>query len=162
MQKSLRPIQRYCHPRLRFQQLPLRQPIPPRRSLAIHHELTPEPTATAEPSPTTSENADIVSACPDSADETYGYTQENAIRVGGDFFTGVAREREYLDTLRGPDGQIISYVREGSVFHEDVILDAYAITYAGLSGSIILYLDLYTFEKLYAPVGFIAIRIFRC
>jgi len=117
-------------------------------------EPTPEPTATTEPSPTTATNADIDSACPVASDESYGYEKGNAIRVGGDFFDGAAREREYLDTLRGPDGQIISYVREGSLFHEDVILDAYAISYSGLSGSIILYLDLYTFEELFSPVGF--------
>ena len=44
--------------------------------------------------------------CPISTDDTYGYTKENAIRVGdgGELFGGPARERAYLDNLRGPNG----------------------------------------------------------
>lgn len=117
-------------------------------------EPSPEPTSTPEPSPTIAADSDATSACPVSDDESYGYTKENAIRVGGDAFGGPAREREYLDTLRGPDGQVISYEREGSLPFEDTILDAYIVTYAGLDEPARLYLDEYSFEDLFAPVGF--------
>ena len=76
---------------------PTETPIPTETS-----EPTPVPTATTEPSPTTSVNSNNESDCPVSADDTYGYEEGNPIRVGGDFFNGAAREREYLDTLRGP------------------------------------------------------------
>lgn len=93
-------------------------------------------------------------ACPISTDETYGYTKENAIRVGngGDLFNGPAREREYLDNLRGPNGERIAYERQGSLMSGDVILDAYLIQ--GLSTPVVLYIDMYNFEELRAPVGF--------
>jgi len=92
--------------------------------------------------------------CPISTDETYGYTQENAIRVGdgGSFFGGPAREREYLDNLRGPNGERITYERTGSLGFENTILDAYVIS--GLASPVTLYIDIYSFEELSAPVGF--------
>lgn len=92
--------------------------------------------------------------CPISTDDTYGYTRENAIRVGdgGEFFGGPARERTYLDNLRGPSGEAISYERTGSLNFEDTILDEYRIT--GLATPVVLYIDVYKFEELKAPVGF--------
>lgn len=92
--------------------------------------------------------------CPVSTDDTYGHTQENAIRVGdgGELFGGPARERAYLDNLRGPNGEPISYERTGSLNFEDTILDEYVIT--GLARTVTLYIDVYKFEELKAPVGF--------
>ena len=92
--------------------------------------------------------------CVIATDPTYGYTMENAIRVGdgGDLFGGPARERAYLDNLRGPNGEPISYERAGSLNYEDTILDEYVIT--GLGTSVKLYIDIYTFEELKAPAGF--------
>jgi hypothetical protein len=92
--------------------------------------------------------------CPVATDDTYGYTQENAIRVGegSELFGGPARERAYLDNLRGPNGEPISYERTGSLSFEDTILDAYLID--GLATPVTLYIDIYKFEELKAPVGF--------
>ncbi|MBW8012573.1 MAG: hypothetical protein FVQ83_15265 [Chloroflexi bacterium] len=95
-----------------------------------------------------------VSACPISTDASYGYTQENAIKVGGGAFDGPPRERAYLDNLLGPEGQSITYERTGSMPYEDTFLDLYSLTYAGLASPITLYLDEYSFEELLAPVGF--------
>lgn len=92
--------------------------------------------------------------CPVATDDTYGYTRENAIRVGdgGDLFGGSARERAYLDNLRGPDAEAIFYERTGSLNFEDTILDEYIIT--GLTTPVTLYIDIYEFEELMAPAGF--------
>ena len=92
--------------------------------------------------------------CAIATDPTYGYTMENAIRVGdgGDLFGGPARERAYLDNLRGPNGEPISYERTGSLNYEDTILDEYVIT--GLETSVKLYIDIYMFEEVKAPAGF--------
>jgi hypothetical protein len=92
------------------------------------------------------------SPCAISTDPSYGYTQGNAIRVGGEFLQGPARSRAYLDNLLGPAGQAVSYVRNGSIPYEEIILDAYTLTYDG--GSAILYIDIYTFTEPRAPVGF--------
>ncbi len=104
------------------------------------------PASTATPATTSN------SACPVSTDSSYGYTQGNPIRVGGDAFGGPARARAYLDNLRGPNGEIISYSRDGSVPTDTTILDAYSIT--GLAQTVTLYVDQYSYETLLAPVGF--------
>ena len=98
--------------------------------------------------------------CQITTDDTYGYTKENAIRVGdgGELFGGPARERAYLDNLRGPNGEPISYEREGSLNFEDTILDVYVIT--GLGSPVTLYLDIYQLEELKAPVGFTCVSSF--
>lgn len=101
-----------------------------------------------------------VSSCPISTDTTYGYSKENAIRVGdgGNFLGGPARERAYLDHLRGPNGEPLSYQRNGSLNFEDTILDEYVIH--GLGTPVTLYIDIYKFEELKAPVGFTCVGSF--
>lgn len=95
---------------------------------------------------------DAGGTCPISADPTYGYSEENPIRVGGDFLSGVSRERAYLDHLRGPNGESLSYERLGSIPSGDVILDIYKVTAPGENET--LYLDLYNYSELLAPIGF--------
>lgn len=92
--------------------------------------------------------------CTTAADPTYGYTQENPIKVGGDAFGGPPRERAFLDNLFGPNGEPITYERVGSLSFGDTILDSYTITYDGLDEPIALYLDEYSYEPVQAPVGF--------
>ncbi|MBK9055471.1 MAG: hypothetical protein IPL78_32570 [Chloroflexi bacterium] len=72
-------------------------------------EATPTPrppSATATPASTSN------SACPVSADASYGYTEGNPIRVGGDGFGGPAGRKPTWTTLRGPNGETISYARK--------------------------------------------------
>ncbi len=92
--------------------------------------------------------------CPVSTDPTYGSIQENPIKVGGDWMDGPARERGYLDVLRGPNGENVSYERTGSELVGDVILDIFEITIAGQSEKKTLYVDEYNYEAPKAPVGF--------
>ena len=94
------------------------------------------------------------SACKVSTDKTYGYTEDNPIRVGGDAWDGPPRERAYLNSLSGPDGEPVSYVRLRSLPYDDTILDEYEVKYAGAS-PVILYIDEYSYEELMAPVGFL-------
>lgn len=92
-------------------------------------------------------------ACEVSTDATYGYTKENPIKVGGGAFDGPARERAFLDTLRGPNGEGVEYYRLGSEDGVDTILDAYQVSFLG-QDSVVLYMDEYSYEDLKAPVGF--------
>ena len=94
-----------------------------------------------------------------SSDKTYGYTQKNPVKTGG----GPAGERKYLNALMGPNGEAISYTRQGSccpfktpngLLDNTGMLDIYEVTYAGLDKPIILYLDMYDYEELQAPVNF--------
>ena len=98
-------------------------------------------------------------------DNTYGYTQENPIMVGGVVVgEGPSNERRFLNALAGPSRQHISYQRIGSCcrFHTDNgqderkvgLLDKYEIYYEGLANSIILYINMYDSDTLKVPVGF--------
>ncbi len=97
-------------------------------------------------------------------DSTYGYTQEKAIRVGGGLDRGAANERAYLRTLRGPNGEPVTFVRKGSCCRFDHkegpmgtgFLDIYEVTYPGLAKPVTLYLDMYRAGELLIPVGFTA------
>ncbi len=96
-----------------------------------------------------------------STDKTYGFTQENPIKVGGTG-SGPANERKYLDALAGPNGESISYVRVGSCCSFKTpnglmgagFLDRYEVTWSGQASPVYLYLNMYDKDELKAPVGF--------
>lgn len=97
--------------------------------------------------------ADVPSnACEISTDSTYGYTETNPIKVGGDFLEGPARERAYLDNLLGPNGERLSYERQGSLPTDTTIVDIYVVTGSGINET--LYIDEYNYSEPQAPVGF--------
>jgi hypothetical protein len=97
-----------------------------------------------------------------SDDPTYGYTSENAIKVGGSMMEGPKNERKFLNALAGPNGEEISYARDGSCcpvesengFGGYAMLDIYSITYKGISKPIKLYINMYDPGELLIPVGF--------
>lgn len=91
--------------------------------------------------------------CPVSTDETYGYTAENPIQVGGGDFGGPSRERAYLDHLLDSSGTPITYNRTGSTMVGDVILDVYELSTSDEKA--IIYIDEYNYASLQAPIGFI-------
>ena len=99
------------------------------------------------------------SACAVSDEPDFGTTKERPVEVGGGAMTVVARERRYLDALRGPNGETLQYRRIGSFPVERdrlVFLDRYEVTYAGLEKPIYLFLDAYHFDDgLKAPKGFV-------
>lgn len=94
-------------------------------------------------------------------DKTYGYTEKNPIKVGGGE-NGPANERKYLNSLTGPNGEKVSYNRDGSCCAFSTknspfgkgLLDVYTVTYEGKKDSVTLYLNMYDEAKLKAPVGF--------
>jgi hypothetical protein len=95
-------------------------------------------------------------ACAASEDPTYGYTKENPVQVGGGAMYVAARERRYMDALRGPEGQVIRYKRTGSeeqTVNSLVFIDRYEVTYDGLEKPLFLYLDAYHFWEQRAPKG---------
>lgn len=95
-------------------------------------------------------------------DATYG-SEKNPIMVGGVVDSkGPQNERAYLDLLAGPNGEEISYERIKSCcsfksehgFMGKGLLDVYEIKYEGLKKQVLLYINMYDYQKLYAPVGF--------
>lgn len=97
-----------------------------------------------------------LASCQVSEDPEFAVTPAKAARVGGGAMYVAARQRRYLDALRGPDGQQITYKRLGQarVPGKDGILDHYQVTYEGLTAQISLYLDAYHFDEPKAPQGF--------
>jgi hypothetical protein len=95
--------------------------------------------------------------CPVSGDPAYGFTREKPVQVGGGAVYGPARERRFLDALRGPAGQPLRYKRVGStaVSSDSPILDTYEVTYEGLEKPAVIYIDEYHFGELRAPRGFV-------
>ena len=69
-----------------------------------------------------------------------------------------ARERRYLDALRGPAGQPVRYKRTGTTGLEpnpQTVIDIYEVTYDGLDKPVTIYVDAYHFDDaLRAPLGF--------
>lgn len=94
-------------------------------------------------------------------DSNYGYTENNPIKVGGKI-SGPANEREYLSSLSGPNGEVVTYNRAGSCCHFETrnsplgmgMLDIYRVTYEGKKDTVSLYLNMYDKGKLKAPAGF--------
>lgn len=99
-----------------------------------------------------------------SIDETYGYTTKNPINVGGiKKSEGVQNEQRFLNALKGPKGEIVTYHREGSccifktkngLFNKSGLLDIYMVTWKGSMDTVSLYINLYDFGLLKAPKGF--------
>jgi hypothetical protein len=70
-------------------------------------------------------------------------------------YDGVSRMEAYLNTLRGPDMEEISYIRLNPRYNADEeIVDAYQINYSGLDSPITLYFSIYDYENLMAALGF--------
>lgn len=118
----------------------------------------PTEALTVEPTATPTESNSTGDACVISTDKTYGYTQENAIKVGGGDFGGPPREQAYLDNLAGPNGEHVSYGDPHSLDFDDTILDVFNVS--GLGKDVTLYIDEYSFTEPQAPVGFTCVGPF--
>lgn len=94
-------------------------------------------------------------------DTTYGYSENNPIKVGGDT-SGPANERKFLNSLSGPNGESVTFNRAGSCCHFETrnssygmgMLDIYKVTYEDKKDTVSLYLNMYDKEKVKAPIGF--------
>ena len=107
----------------------------------------------------TSLRANQVSIDGMSDDPEYGYRAEKAIRTGG---PGPGKQRAFLDQLRGPEGQAVSYQRTGvcGAYQNaaqpfgQAMIDCYTVRYEGQAQPATIYLDLYRTESLKVPQGF--------
>jgi hypothetical protein len=96
------------------------------------------------------------SPCAVSADADYARSPANPARVGGSPLFGGARQRRYLETLRGPAGETVTFTRLPAVDSPDgeTLIDRYEVRYAGLAMPAVLHLDWYHYTELLAPQGF--------
>lgn len=95
-------------------------------------------------------------ACLIATDPEYAFSPDNPIRVGTvNLYDGISRMEAYLNTLRGPNMEEISYIRLSPQFNaQDEVVDAYQITYSGLDSPVILYFSIYSYSTPMAPLGF--------
>ena len=99
---------------------------------------------------------DIIKLTEISTDSKYGYTQKNAIKVGS-----IQKEYHYLNALKGPNGEKVTYERTGSCceFRSKTaafgkgFLDVYQVWYE-VGKPVTLYINGYDNEDLKCPMGF--------
>jgi hypothetical protein len=100
-----------------------------------------------------------------STDKTYGFSEKNPIEVGGvDKQEGPLNERRFLNALAGPNGEKVTYYREGSCCpiksdsdpfgFGQVMLDHYKVTWKGAGKTYSIYINMYDYGELKAPYGF--------
>ncbi|MCE1169346.1 MAG: tetratricopeptide repeat protein [Sphingobacteriia bacterium] len=99
------------------------------------------------------------------ADDKYGFTKENPVKVGIGLSGGPANQKAYLNLLRDAQGKKISYTRLGSCcmyqtpngFDGFGMLDIYEITYlneAGEAKKADVYITFYDYEEPLILYGF--------
>lgn len=100
-----------------------------------------------------------------SMDETYGYSPKNPVEVGGAADKqGPINERRFLNALAGPNGERVTYYRQGSCcpIESDsdpfgfgqVMLDNYRVTWVGSNDTVSIYINMYDSGVIKAPKGF--------
>ena len=98
-----------------------------------------------------------------SSDPSYGLSEKKPVEVGGvDKREGPINERRFLNALAGPDGQQISYYRAGSCCAVKsknglmgwALLDRYRVTWEGSKDTVDIFINMYDYGELKAPVGF--------
>jgi hypothetical protein len=95
------------------------------------------------------------SKCDVSDDATYALTLAGAVKVGGEAFEGPVRSRQYLNALRGPAGQGLTWARRGATNDGGALVDVYEITYAGLVSPMRIFINQYAQGPLKAPQGLV-------
>lgn len=96
-------------------------------------------------------------------DASYAYTQNNPVKVGGSENNNeILNERRFLNALRGPNGEKVSYTLEGSCCYyknsmtDYGMLDKYVVQYG--NRKVMLYLNPFEKGKLEAPRGFTFVK----
>lgn len=112
----------------------------------------------------TMQNANAFKLFGISDDESYGYSENNPIKVGGAKKSeGPKNEQRYLNALAGPNGEEITYNRKGSCcafetengFMGGGLLDRYEVKWKGAKKPVIIYINMYDMDdkELKAPKG---------
>ena len=98
-----------------------------------------------------------------STNPSYGLSEKNPVEVGGvENREGPINERRYLNALAGPNGEKVTYYRAGSCcpvkskngFRGIALLDNYRVTWEGSKDTVSIYINMYDYGVLKAPVGF--------
>jgi hypothetical protein len=117
--------------------------------------------AAQQPGPSVMLGAISVPACQTPGDPEYGLVLNKPVAIGGGPMYMAARQRRYLNALRGPLGQTVTIVSGvGSSplpgDPEHAIIDSYHVSYEvdGKPVEKTIYMDAYHYEAPKAPAGF--------
>lgn len=105
-----------------------------------------------------------------STDRDYGVTQKKPVCVAGiskDESEKVLNEQRYLNALRGPNGEQISYRRRGHCCEFESpngfmgwgVLDVYEVTWKGSARPMLIYINMYDADPLLAPLGLTLVKL---
>lgn len=83
-----------------------------------------------------------------------GYSLDSPVTIGGGLIFVAFNEHRYLERLRGPAGEPLTYERKGSHAVGEHMVDAYQVSHAGLAKPVLLYLDTYAPGPNGVPDGF--------
>jgi hypothetical protein len=98
-------------------------------------------------------------------DDSYGYSEASAVKVGGGFDQGSNNTYRFLNALRSPTGEPIKYNRVGtccpftspnSPFGGEALLEVYEITVPATGKTKRLYFNWYDDAEVFIPVGLTA------
>jgi hypothetical protein len=117
--------------------------------------------AAQQPAPSVALGAIRVPACQTAGDPEYGLALNKAVAIGGGPLYMAARQRRYLNALRGPQGQTLTIANEiaSSPLRGDpehAIVDSYRVSYE-IDGTRIektIYMDAYHYDAPKVPAGF--------
>jgi hypothetical protein len=116
--------------------------------------------AAQQPGPSVVLGAISVPACQTAGDPEYGLVANKAVAIGGGPMYMAARQRRYLNALRGPQGQTVTIGDRGSLLlpgdPEHAIIDGYHVSYEvdGKAVEKTIYMDAYHYDAPKAPAGF--------
>jgi hypothetical protein len=100
------------------------------------------------------------------ANASYGYSQHSPVMIGGGFGSGSERTYKFLNSLRGPNGETITYDRVGtccpfksknSPFGDEALLEVYEIVAPGFQQPKRLYFNWYDEGVALIPMGLSAV-----
>jgi len=101
-----------------------------------------------------------------SGSDAYGWSQMMPVKVGGGFGEGGNRTYQFLNTLRGPNGEDVHYDRAGtccafkspkSPFEDGgALLEVYVVSYKGMETPRRLYFNWYDEGEMMIPKGLTA------
>ena len=94
----------------------------------------------------------------------YAYSEKFPVKAGSGDNRGTGFSTQYLNSLRGPNGEAIEYQRRGSCCPFETpngimgggLLDAYVLTYKGCPKPLVIYINMYDKGDMLIPVGLTA------
>jgi hypothetical protein len=120
----------------------------------------PSPGRAQQIPPFVSLGGERVESCAEASNPGYGLSADKPIQIGGGPVYMNARERRFLDALRGPEGQklrVVGGIGSGPVDLPGfgrTIIDTYSVTYEGHDAPIGIFMDAYHFGHPHVPKGF--------